>query len=483
MSTIPNSFYWYDLETTGKDSRSDRIVQFAGLRTNANLEPIDQPYSTFIKLPPQVLPHPEAVMVTGILPEDAEQSGIDEFNAICAIHDQLIQPNTCTVGYNNLNFDDEFIRFALFRNLLPPYKWEYDKGNSRFDLYNVVRATAAFQPHLLEWPTGEEGVIESNLSALAEANGIDSSGAHDALRDVEMSIDLARKIKQGNEAFWQYLLTNRGRRDIEALLREDARFYLLVDRTIGAKRHFAAPVKVLATHPTISNRRIFADLSQDLSMLETATPQEMNDARFLSTEEAEEKNLTRLAINDIAINKCPVFLARNTLSDMFAERLQVDQNVLKQNLELLERIDKTSLEKRLQEMCTINELQRPPKTDRDVSECLYDGFIDNQDSRFCEQVHQAIERNWTWPTGDTKDIRIRTLNQRLQYELRPETLPDYADEHWDWIQHCLRKEDGGVKSMRERIHELRKEERSENELQILAQLETYIETIAEAYDV
>ena len=30
-------------------------------------------------------------------------------------------PETCVVGYNSLRFDDEFVRYGLYRNLFDPY--------------------------------------------------------------------------------------------------------------------------------------------------------------------------------------------------------------------------------------------------------------------------------------------------------------------------------------------------------------------------
>ena len=484
MSNNPISFYWYDLETTGTNARWDRIVQFAGMRTDADLKPIEQPHTTYIKLPPQVLPSPDAALITGITPQLLQDQGTDEFSAICAIHDHLIQPNTCTVGYNNLSFDDEFIRFALFRNLLPPYKREFDKGNSRFDLFNVVRATAALQPHLLEWPRDAEGVVSSKLANVAHANGIDSSAAHDALADVEMSIAVAKKIKQGNEKFWQYLLFNRGKHDVEVILQQDGRFHIHVHSMFGAKRHFAAPIKVLARHPTIKSRVIFADLSQDLTMLETATPQELNEARFLSKEEAEENQRERLAVAEFAVNKCPVLLARKNLSQEMADHLDVNLDMLAKNLEMFDRIDDGTLEKRVHEMVAINERTRGDEDDRDVSEQLYDGFISNSDERYCQQVHEAIEQKWRWPTLNTRDKRIETLSQRLQFELFPDSVhPEYADLHWDWVQSCLLHEKRGIKSHRERIKELRDTELSETQYQLLDSIETYSETVAETYDV
>ena len=130
MAPDPKSFYWYDLETTGLNRRWDRITQFAGQRTDLELNPIDEPYVTYVKLPPEVLPDPDATLVTGVPPQEIQAQGISEWEAINEIHERFMVPGTCAIGYNSIAFDDEFIRFALYRNLFPPYAREFRRGNS-----------------------------------------------------------------------------------------------------------------------------------------------------------------------------------------------------------------------------------------------------------------------------------------------------------------------------------------------------------------
>ena len=60
--------------------------------------------------------NPDACLVTGILPETLQREGIPEVQAweeIC-----VNSPcRTCVVGYNSLRFDDEFVRYGLYRHL------------------------------------------------------------------------------------------------------------------------------------------------------------------------------------------------------------------------------------------------------------------------------------------------------------------------------------------------------------------------------
>jgi exodeoxyribonuclease-1 len=66
---MSQTFFFYDLETSGLNARSDRIMQFAGQRTDASLKPIGEPMNCLIKLTEDILPSPEALMVTGITPQ------------------------------------------------------------------------------------------------------------------------------------------------------------------------------------------------------------------------------------------------------------------------------------------------------------------------------------------------------------------------------------------------------------------------------
>lgn len=483
MATYPNSFYWYDLETTGLMTHWDRITQFAGQRTDMDLNPVGEPFVTYIQLAPEVLPDPESVLITGITPQRLQADGTREWEAIQQINIQMSQPGTCTIGYNNLSFDDEFVRFALFRNLLPPYKREFNRGNSRFDLYTVVKAAAAMRPDCIHWPTNDEGVISPTLAALAQENGIDPTGAHDAHTDVQMSIEVARLIKRAEPKMWTYLFNHRSRQAVERLLRDGSRFYLHVGSVYGAKRRFVAPVRVLATNPEISSRVLVADLTADLSMLESATASELNEARFMTKEEAEKSNRTRLALSEVATNKCPVFVGLDALGDSLANRLGINVDQLNRNIELIERLEQGNLESRIREMLLIRH-GRPDSDDhRDASEQLYDGFIARKDEQLCESIHDAIKRDLPWPEMTTEDDRIQILANRLRHELRPDDDPRLAETHRVFVQSMLRRETIGLQGRQERIKVHRDSELTAEQEQILNDLETYIENTALQYGV
>ena len=114
------TFYWHDYETWGSNPRIDRPAQFAGIRTDEKLEVIGEPLMLYAQPTADFLPHPQAVLITGIAPQHAMSNGVIEAEFFRRIHGEFSQPGSCIVGYNNLRFDDEVTRFGFYRNFYDP---------------------------------------------------------------------------------------------------------------------------------------------------------------------------------------------------------------------------------------------------------------------------------------------------------------------------------------------------------------------------
>src|SRR6185312_1289553 len=137
------SFFFYDVETSGFGPRSARIMQFAGQRTDMDLKRVGEPFNHLIKLTPDVLPSPDAGWVTGITPQKTLSEGLTEAEFLKLFPQEVVKSDTIFVGYNSIRFDDEFMRFLLYRNFYDAYEWEWRDGRSRWDLLDLVRMTRA----------------------------------------------------------------------------------------------------------------------------------------------------------------------------------------------------------------------------------------------------------------------------------------------------------------------------------------------------
>src|SRR5690606_28396234 len=249
-----NTLFWHDYETWGEDPSRDKPSQFAGVRTDENLNIIGNPVSFYCQPASDCLPKPDACLITGITPQSALEKGLPDYLFIKRIHDELSQAGTCGVGYNSIRFDDEVTRYGLFRNFYDPYEREWRNGNSRWDIIDMVRLTYALRPEGIEWPRKDDGSPSFRLEELTAANGLVHESAHDALSDVYATIALARLIKQQQEKLYDYAYRMRQKRQVANLIDLNSfRPLLHVSSRYPAAKGCAALVVPLAMHPINSN--------------------------------------------------------------------------------------------------------------------------------------------------------------------------------------------------------------------------------------
>ncbi|MBT2970108.1 MAG: exodeoxyribonuclease I [gamma proteobacterium symbiont of Ctena orbiculata] len=318
------SFYWHDYETWGADPRRDRPSQFAGVRTDAELNPIGDPLVVYCKPSDDMLPQPEACMVTGITPQKALREGLIEADFIHRIHHELAKPETCGVGYNTIRFDDEVTRNTLYRNFYDPYAREWQNGSSRWDIIDMVRLTHALRPEGIEWPQNEEGVTSFRLEVLSAANNISHESAHDALSDVHATIGLARLIRERQPKLYDYLFKSRNKNTIADRLNLRRREAVLhVSSMYSAARGCIAMVVPLAKHPTNPNGVVVYDLRYDPAPLLGLSEDEMHE-RLFTPAAALPEGVERIPLKTVHINKCPVVVPLSTLTDAAAKRWHID---------------------------------------------------------------------------------------------------------------------------------------------------------------
>ena len=372
---MADTFYWYDYETTGVDPARDRVVQFAGIRTDLDFNPIGSPDEFYCKLHDDVLPHPEACLVTGISPQHATHKGLLECDFIARIHQQFSTPQTCVVGYNSIRFDDEFTRYLLYRNFFDPYAREWKSGNSRWDLIDVVRLTHALRPEGIVWPTREGDLASFKLEELTKANDIAHESAHDALSDVRATIALAKLIKQKQPKLFEYCLSLRKKNTVKSLLNwQLLKPIVHVSNKIPAQRGCLAIMLPLAIHPTNPNGVICYDLAHNPDDLFALDVEDIRDRIFTPQSELPE-DCERIALKTIHINKSPIVAPLGVLKDVDLERIGMDYATNKANLEKFK--SQASLIQKVQEVFH----QEFDNSDDDVDGLLYSGFFSPQDKQ------------------------------------------------------------------------------------------------------
>ncbi|MBV8380583.1 MAG: exodeoxyribonuclease I [Paucibacter sp.] len=377
-----STFFWHDYETFGRVPRHDRPSQFAGIRTDAELNEIGEPVMIYCQPGDDYLPDPESCLLTGIVPQTCQAEGLPEHRFADAIHAELAQPGTIGVGYNSIRFDDEVTRFLFWRNLIDPYAREWQNDCGRWDLLDVVRCAYALRPEGIEWPRHEDGRPSFKLEHLSAANGLNHEAAHDALSDVRATIALARLLRERQPKLFEFCLRLRRKEAVWAEIGV-GRPFLHVSGMYGAERGCIALVWPLAPHPTNKNELIVWDLATDPSELLTLNAEAIRARMFVRQEDLPE-GVTRLPIKTIHVNKSPVVIGNlKTLAPAMAERWGLDMATGMRHAEAL------AAKGRLLDGLWQDVFAREPFAALDVDEDLYGGFIANEDRRALERVRTS----------------------------------------------------------------------------------------------
>ena len=427
MSTSSSSasFLWHDYETFGADPRRDRPCQFAALRTDESLNVIDEPLVLYCQPSDDVLPKPEACLITGITPQLALERGLPEPEFAARIHAAMSQPNTCSLGYNSLRFDDEVSRHLFWRTFHDPYSREYLNGNSRFDLMDLMRLTRALRPEGLNWPNHDDGLPSFRLEHLAAANGLDTSRAHDALADVEATIGLARQLREHQPKLWEWALSLRDKHQVDALL---AKGEPLVYAGPGMPLQHCATGVVwpLARHPQIPGRWLVWPLAVDPSPY---LEMDLDHLRALQHTEARDQ---RLPLRVLASNRCPMLAPMSVLTEAARQRLALDDTQWAHHRQRL--IDAPDFVARLLG------LQDQPDAgpEEDPEQGLYARFVARDDQRLCATVRRLAGAELTALGEPFGDHRLNVLLWRYRARWYRASLDEAELTDWQaWRQQRL----------------------------------------------
>ncbi|MEQ6289237.1 exodeoxyribonuclease I [Vogesella sp. GCM10023246] len=435
------TFFWLDYETFGAVPRSDRPSQFAGIRTDAELNEIGEPVMLYCQPTPDYLPAPEACLLTGITPQLCAERGVPEHQFAAAIEQELATPGTIGVGYNSIRFDDEVTRFMFWRNLIDPYAREWQHGCSRWDLLDVVRATYALRPDGIAWPRHEDGQVSFKLEHLSAANGLLHEAAHDALSDVRATIALARLIRQHHPKLFAFCLSLRQKDSVRHQLSLHApRPLIHVSGMFGTARGNLAIVWPLGEHPSNKNEVLVWDLAHDPSELLGLSADEAR-LRMFTRNDALPEGVTRLPVKGLHVNKSPFVVSDlRVLSPARAAELGIDMAQIERHAAIAATLPR--LDALWQQV-----YQREAAAIPDVDENLYGGFVSNHDRRQLNRLRQLSAPQLAAEQPAFDDSQLSRLLWRYRARNFPHSLSAAEAQHWQaWCAHKLSSGQPGGRS-------------------------------------
>jgi exodeoxyribonuclease-1 len=422
-----HTFLWHDYETFGAYPQLDRPAQFAAIRTDSNLETIGEPIDWYCQPARDVLPHPIASLITGITPQQALKKGLVEAEFAARIHAEMMEPGTCSAGYNSIRFDDEFSRNLFYRNFYDPYEREYKNANSRWDLIDLTRMCYALRPAGIEWPEHEPGKPSFKLEHLSEANHIEHVGAHEALSDVMATIGLARLIKRRQPRLFDWALKMRDQHHVMQMLSPaNPKPLLHTTSRIPATRGCTSLVLPLAIYPDQKKKVIVYDLMTDPQPLMDLTADEISDRLFTPAKDLPE-GIERIPLKSIASNHVPMIAPMATLKHVDCQRIGLDPQRCLDNAKKLQRA-LPDLRNKVMDVFK----PYPPGTLNDPDHMIYSGgFFSDQDRRLMSKVHATSPDKLAQVSWPFKDSRLMEMLFRYRARNYPDTLSLEESKLWE----------------------------------------------------
>lgn len=395
-----NTFLFYDIETTGFNAAFDQILDFSAIRTDMNLKELER-HTCKVRLRPDVIPSPGAVLTHGLSTRDLDTE-MCEFEAAEYIHRLVNTPGTISIGFNTLGFDDEFLRFTFYRNLLPPYAHQYANGCYRTDMLPITVIFFLYRNDVLVWPE-IDGKPTLKLEHLKNTNSLASGPSHDAMVDVEATLALAQRFS-GETEIWKYLLgcfekrTDTDRAEKLPVYWQGStgvhRLGLMIGSEYGAERNFQAPVISIGNSVPYSNQSLWLRLDQP--ELQETTPETIQDNTWVVRKKFGEPGILLPPLERFRHGVSPerwavaeenrIWLeARN---DLFAQIVDYHQ-----------------------------QFRYPEVPDVDLDAALYEiGFPSSLTQELCREFHGAdlvkkVRLVEEFPDSGTRDMAIRVLGR------------------------------------------------------------------------
>lgn len=467
--SMSKTFFFYDLETSGLNPREDRIMQFAGIRTDMNLKQIGEPYNILIALNDDTLPSPDALLVTGITPQQTVADGYTEAQFAQLLMDEVFTPDTTAVGFNNIHFDDEFIRALFWRTFRDPYEWSWRDGRSRWDLLDVVRMTRALRPEGIKWPF-VDGKPVNKLELITKENGIDHFKAHDALSDVEALIAVTKLIKDKQPQLYEYLLKMRDKNEVKKLVNLDEKqpFVYVSGRYPSENLH--ATIAFPLTAGRNGNVLVY-DLRQDPTPFIGLSIEQLEKILYATREERMAEDFIRVPVKEMQYNRSPAVAPLGVLSQADGwGKIGLDEETIKKHRQIL--LSEPSFAENIRTIFE-NRPEFPKSSDPEAQ--LYDGFVTDADMLAIHKVRSA-------DVNQLADLHPNFVDERLDglllhYKARnyPKSLSDDEVKLWeDWRSARLQKQ---LPEFTRRLQQLSTTATDENKQFILQEIQLWAESI------
>ena len=402
-----SNFVFYDFETSSSNKYWGQIIQIGAVLTNDNLEELDR-FDARSRLSPGIIPEAMALIVNKTSPSMLKKSNLSHYEMIRQFVDTLKRWGKATyIGFNSIEFDEEFLRCTLFQTLEYPYLTSTN-GNTRGDVLGLARAANLYYPNTLKNSVNEKGNDVYKLDQMAPLNGIEHSDAHSAIGDVQATIGIAKIISNKAPNVWKASLLTLDKNQSLKLIQNEL-YFCTNEYFYGRSRPYVQTY--VCQHPQYQWPLCF-DLRHD--------PAPYLDMPISELKVAMKKQPK--FIRTLRHNKHPVIM-NPTYGERFEEyriigskQLEIRAKMIKNNKEFAAKLGSIKNSEA--------EEKEQNKSQEDIynEESIYAKFTSADDNKVMPQFHNVDWKKKLEIITKFKDERLKYFGKKLIYMEKPEVL-------------------------------------------------------------
>ena len=408
------SYVVWDIETDSAQTDWATIIELGAILLDDNFKEKDR-FSVRCRMPQDRVPSATALCINKSNVDLITKGNLSHYEMLVQVEKKFKEWSPSTfLGYSSINFDDEVLRKEFFKSLKKPYLTNTE-GNSRHDALNIVKAAFAIDENVLKTELNDKGNKSMKLESLARLNGFESSGAHSALFDTELTVKVLGLIRENQPDLWREYMNTSTKVVVENMLKQE-KMFTINENYFGKNYLFlVAPLHPNSfMHPVYKWGQV-VNLSENIEELQKLNYQDLKKAmkkspRFYKT---------------IKSNKAPIILDKG-LAMKIDPYKKIDQNVLNKRAELMKTNEKFS-----QDICNIlreaaeEKMETSSQVDLEPEETIYSGGFDtfNKDVPLFQKFHESDWKGKFAMLDKFKDDRLVTFGHNLIYNEAPEILP------------------------------------------------------------
>ena len=404
---MPN-YVFYDFETCSSNVSYGQIIEAAAVLVNDNFQELDR-FESRCKLSPGIIPEAMALLVNKTSSKMLKERNLSHYQMIRQMMDKFNQwKNSIFIGYNSVEFDEEFLRRTLFKNLEYPYL-TVTNGNERGDLLGLARAAHLYYPDCIKTPISDKNNPLFKLERLAPMNNIKHDKAHSAMGDVLASIGIAKLLYKKAPNVWKASLMTTNKDKCLQIIKEETLF--CTNFFYGGK---AIPfvLTYLCQHPW--NYAFCFDLKADPSYYFNLSIQELKKEIFYAKPKV---------MRTIKHKKHPIIM-NASYGINFDNYKQLGLSKLKERAELIrENKDFANKVSSILEDDIREKQELDSQLDVYAEESIYKKFATKEDSAIMPEFHKVDWKDKFSVLQKFKDERFQYFGKKILYEESPESLP------------------------------------------------------------